>query len=108
MQNSSEIEITEPRLFNAIAIIIVTAFSFFGVIPVFASFLIVSVMPLGILTFIAPLVALVLATCILPFASGNAYVTKLVRSLTRTPAAQAESFIVQLTLSPRIRSDLRA
>jgi hypothetical protein len=104
----SVIEITEPKRFNTLAVLVVTAFGVLGVLPILISFVIVSVMPLGVLTFLIPLLALGLAACFLPFASGNACIAMLVRRLNPSARNPANGFIVQLTLTPRIRYGLRA
>ena len=44
----------------------------------------------------------------LPFGGGNTHITRLVRSLGAASGKGGEGFIVQLTLSPRFRSGLRA
>jgi hypothetical protein len=44
----------------------------------------------------------------LPFGLGNPYVSRLVRSLSPAAGETGENFVVQLSLSPRIRSGLCA
>jgi hypothetical protein len=102
--NTARIEIVEPKLFKTGAVLIVTAFGLLAIIPVFISFLVVSLMRVGIPTLLIPLGALAVTAYFLPFAFGNAYVTRLVRGLN----PEFDGFIVQLTLSPRLRSDIRA
>ena len=44
----------------------------------------------------------------LPFGLGNTHVARLVRSLNPGASRDEDGFIVQLTVSPRLRSGLRA
>jgi hypothetical protein len=79
-----------------------------GILPVFILFLVVSLMGFKISTLLIGLAVIALVVLVLPLASGNSYVTKLVRSLNPAAGPASDGFIVQLTLSPRIRTDLRA
>jgi hypothetical protein len=106
--NTARIEIVEPKLFKTGAVLIVTVFGLLAIIPVFISFLVVSLMRVGIPTLLIPLGALAVTAYFLPFAFGNAYVTRLVRGLNPEAGPAFDGFIVQLTLSPRLRSDIRA
>lgn len=105
---SSGIEIQRARLFNGRAVFIVCAFGLLLVIPVLLSMLIVSSLQFGIWTVLVPLGAIGLATLLLPFGFGNTYVAGMVRTLRPADWNEADSFIVQITLVPRIRSGLRA
>src|SRR5579859_123476 len=105
---ASGIEIKEVRLFNGRAVLIVCAFGLLLAIPVLLSMFIVSSFQFGIWTILVPLGAICLATLLLPVGFGNTYVAGLVRTLRPADWNEADSFIVQITLSPRIRSGLRA
>jgi hypothetical protein len=106
--NAPQIEIAEPKLYKTGAIIVVSAYGMVGIIPVFVLFLVVSLTGYRISTLLIALGVIALVAWLLPLASGNTYVTKLVRSLNPAAGSASDSFIVQLTLSPRIRYDIRA
>jgi hypothetical protein len=106
--DSAKIEITRPRLFTTSAVAIVNAYGMLLILPIFSSIMVVSVIKLSILTVLIPLGALVVTACFLPFGLGNTYITHLVRSLNPAGSSNGDGFIVQLTLSPRLRSGLRA
>jgi hypothetical protein len=76
--------------------------------PIFSAIIAVSVIKLGALTVLIPLLALAATAFLLPFGLGNTHVTRLVRSLNPGAGQKGDGFIVQLTLSPRLRSGLRA
>jgi hypothetical protein len=105
---SPQIQIKEARLFTAGAIAIISAYGLVGIIPIFALFLIVSLLGFKISTLLIGLAVIALVILLLPLASGNPHVTRLVRSLPPAGADPSDGLIVQLTFSPRIRTDLRA
>ncbi len=83
----------------------------FGVVlmaPVLASMMVISVVQFGIITFLAPLGTIAIATLFLPLGFGNPYVARLVRNLRPSEGELLESFVVQLTRVPRLRSGLWA
>lgn len=106
--DSSKIEITRPRLFTTSAVAVVNAYGMVLVLPIFSSIIVVSVIKLSFLTVLIPLCALAMTACFLPFGLGNTYITRLVRSLNPAAGPNGDGFIVQLTLSPRLRSGVRA
>ena len=106
--DAAKMEITRPRLFTTSAVAVVNAYGILLVLPIFSSILVVSVIRLGVLTILIPLAALATTAFFLPFGLGNAYITRLVRSLDPSGDRNGERFIVQLTVSPRLRSGLRA
>jgi hypothetical protein len=106
--NSATIEIAPPRLFTAGAVVTVSAYGILLAAPFFAAILVVSLIKFGILTVLIPLLAVAATAYFLPFGLGNAHVTRLVQSLNPAAGKSEDGFIVQLTLSPRIRSGLRA
>lgn len=108
LADSARIEITRPRLFTTGAVIMVNAYGVLMIMPVFSAMLAVSVIKLGVLTLLIPLLALAVTACFLPFGLGNTHITRLVRSLHPDAGQKEDGFIVQLTLSPRLRSGLRA
>ena len=105
--HSARIEINRPRLFTAGAVAIVNAYGILLATPILSSILVVSVIKLGVLTVAIPLLAVAATACFLPFGLGNAHITRLVRALNPDAGKDEDGFIVQLTLSPRLRSGLR-
>jgi hypothetical protein len=106
--NTPKIEIAQPRLFTMGAVLIVSAYGLLLAVPIFASMLAVSLLKLGVITVLVPCVAIVGTAFFLPIGLGNPYVTRLLRSLTPVSGNTEAAVVVQLTLSPRIRSGLRA
>lgn len=105
---SARIEINPPRLLTGGAVLTVCLYGVLLMVPVLGSLLAVSVVQLGLLTWLIPLATVAAVTCLLPFGFGNPHVAKLARSLPPPPANSPDCFIVQLTLTPRLRSGLRA
>lgn len=110
MQDSNpgagHVEITSPHVFTPGAILIIAAFGVLLAVPVMASLVAVTVIKLGILTVLIPGFTIAVSAYFLPLALGNPIVKKLVRSV--NPEVDEAGFIVQMTLTPRIRSGLRA
>jgi hypothetical protein len=106
--DSAKIEITPPRLFTTSAVVVVNAYGMLLILPIFSAIIAVSVIKLGVLTVVIPLLVLAATAYILPFGLGNTHVTRLVRSLHPGAGRNGDGFIVQLTMSPRLRSGLRA
>lgn len=99
-------EITSPKAFTAGPILVIAGCGFLLVAPVLLSLLAVTVIKLGMLTMLIPLLTIAATAYFLPFGLGNPVVRRLVRSL--GPNAGEDGFIVQMTLTPRVRSGLRA
>jgi hypothetical protein len=106
--NSTTIEISQPQQFKMGAVVTVTAYGLLLVAPIFVSMLVVSVMPFSMLTALIPLFVLAASAFFLPFGMGNTHITRLVRSFNALAGKGEEGFVVQLTLSPRLRTGLRA
>ncbi|MGO8926790.1 MAG: hypothetical protein ACLQU3_07870 [Limisphaerales bacterium] len=106
--NSATIEIAKPRLFTAGAVAVVSAYGILLATPFLISVLVISVIQFGPLTVLIPLLVVAATAYFLPFGLGNAHVTRLVYSLNPAAAKGEDGFIVQLTLSPRLRTGLRA
>ena len=102
------IEIDKPRLFTLGAAIVVNAYGLLLVAPLFASILVVSVIPFGFMTLLIPVLVVAASAVFLPFGLGNTHITRLVRSQNPAANPSGDGFIVQLTLSPRLRSGLQA
>src|SRR5207249_6556483 len=107
-QPPPQIEISQPRVFTAGAVAVVCAYGVFLCIPVFISVLVMSLRKFGLLSLLYPFLTLAATTYFLPFGFGNTYVTRLVRALHPAASRKQDDFIVQLTLSPRLRSGVRA
>jgi hypothetical protein len=106
--NAATIEIAQPRLFAAGAVAVVNAYGILLAVPFIIAVLAVSLIKFGFLTILIPFLAVAATAYFLPFGLGNTHVSKLVRSLNPAAGKDEDGFIVQLTLSPRIRSGLRA
>ena len=79
--DSAKIEITQPRLFTTGAVAVVNAYGILLITPIFSAIIVVSVIKLGVLTVLIPLLVLAATAFFLPFGLGNTHVTRLVRSL---------------------------
>lgn len=107
MQSSSaKIEISQPRLFTAGALAVVSAYGILLAAPFCISVLVISTTRFGIHTALIPLFVVMATAYFLPFGLGNTYIARLVQSLNPSAGQSEAGFIVQLTLSPRIRSGL--
>src|SRR5215469_8825112 len=100
----ARIETRVPSLFTPGAIITTSLFGLVLVIPVLFSMLLVSVLQFGVVTFLLPLLTIVMATFFLPLGFGNPYIARLVQQLRPGSISPKETFIVQLTRMPRHRS----
>jgi hypothetical protein len=103
-----QLQIAPPRRLTFSAVLIISSYGLLLVIPVVLAMMFVSLLHLGVLTLLIPLLAVALTTFLLPLGFGNPYVVKLVRSMEPNLAPAQPSFIAQITLTPRIRSGLRA
>jgi hypothetical protein len=106
--NAATIEIAQPKLFTAGAVAAVNAYGALLAVPFVISVLVVSLTKFGLLTALIPLLVVAATAYFLPFGLGNIHITRLVQSLNPAVSQSGEGFIVQLTLSPRLRSGLRA
>jgi hypothetical protein len=104
----AKIEVTEPKLLTAGAVVIVNACGVLLAAPVFVSLLAVSLIEFGVLTVLIPMLVVAATAYFLPFGLGNAYVSRLVRLLNPAAGQGEDGFIVQLTLTPRLKSGVRA
>jgi hypothetical protein len=107
-QPAARIHIAPPRLLNWGALLVMSAYGLVLIVPVLLVMLAVSVLQFGVESFVIPLLTITAATFFLPFGFGNPYVAGLVRALKPTGVKDPNDFIVQLTLTPRIRTGLRA
>jgi hypothetical protein len=95
-------------VFTTGAVLITYAHGLLLAVPVLISVIIISLLPLGFLTYLVPALAVGLTVLFLPLGLGNAYVSRLAAALNESDAGKRDGFIVQLALSPRIRLGLRA
>jgi hypothetical protein len=105
--SKARIEIAEPNRFTMKAVVAVNLFGLLLAIPVLVSVLYVSLLRFGFGTVLIPCLVVAVTVVFLPLGFGNPYVARLARSL-QPASEEGEGFIVQLTLSPRIRAGLRA
>jgi hypothetical protein len=106
--NAATVEITKPKLFTLGAVVAVNAYGLLLVMPLVVSILAVSLFQFSLLTILIPFLVVAATAYFLPFGLGNTHIIRLVRSLTPAAAKDGDGFIVQLTLTPRLRSGLRA
>lgn len=102
------IEVAPPKLFTTGAVVAVNAYGAMLAVPVVLSVLAVSVTNVGLWTGLIPLCVVAATAYFLPFGLGNTHITRVVRSFNSAAARGEEGFVVQLTLSPRLRSGFRA
>jgi hypothetical protein len=101
-------QISQPRVFTTGAILITSAYGLVGLVPVFIAFLMLSVVGFKLSALLLGLGMMAIVIWLLPLASGNPYVSRLIRSIVPEAVGNTNGFIVQITFSPRLRSDLRA
>ena len=106
--SAATIEIAQPKLFTAGAVAAINAYGALLAVPFVISVLVISVTKFSILTALIPLLVVAATAYFLPFGLGNTHITRLVQSANPAAATGGDGFIVQLTLSPRLRSGLRA
>jgi hypothetical protein len=106
--SSATVEVVQPRLFTLGAVLTVNAYGLALAAPFLMSILVVSLIPFGVLTVLIPFLVVAGTAYFLPFGLGNTHITRLVRSLRPAASQGGKGFVVQLTLSPRIRSGFRA
>ncbi|HWQ91676.1 MAG TPA: hypothetical protein VN673_08390 [Clostridia bacterium] len=108
-QTSPEMTTRPPRLLTPGAVMRLSAQGLLLLVPALLSALfVVSLLPFGKMTFLVPLLILLASMVFLPFGFGNAYATRLVHKLDPQAGKSPDTFIVQLTLTPRLRSGLSA
>ncbi len=105
--NSATIEIAQPRLFTMGAVAVVNGYGLLLAAPLVISILVVSVTRFGVPTILLPFLAFAATVYFLPFGLGNTHITRLVRRLSPAADKGGDGFIVQLTLSPKLRAGLR-
>ena len=106
--SAAKIEVGPPKLFTTAGVFLIYAHGFLLFIPFLLSVLVISSLRFGFLTWLTLIALAVVTTYFLPFAQGNARVVKLVRTLNASAGKEEGCFIVQLTLSPRLRSGVHA
>ncbi len=103
-----KVEIGPPRLMRGWAVVGVNGYGLLLMIPALAAMVAVSLMPLSVLTFLLPVLTMVVATFLLPLGFGNARLGRLAAPLRPSDSLEGRCFLVQLTLTPRLRWGLRA
>ena len=102
------IEVGPPKLFTTAGVLLINAYGLLLVIPFVLAVLAISLLEFGLLTWLLPVLLLVATLYVLPFALGNSRVVKLVGPLYPAAGKGEDSFVVQLTCRPRMRSGVRA
>jgi len=105
---AARLELRPPTLFRSPTIL---ALGFYGImvsIPIIAAVLLVSVRQLSAWTFVLPLLAMAVAVFLMPFGFGNPLLVRRVKRLEPPPDSSSSRFVVQLTLTPRVRTGWRA
>jgi len=102
------IEVGPPKLFTVAGVFMIYAYGLLLFVPFLFSVLAISSLKFGFLTWLIFIAVAVFTAYFLPFAQGNARVVKLVRTLNASAGKGEDCFIVQLTVSPRLRSGVRA
>jgi hypothetical protein len=95
-------------VFTARAVAAVNAYGILLLTPLLVSFLVVSLIRIGVHTLLIPCLVAAATAYFLPFGFGNTHITRLVRAFRPAAGNEADGVVVQLALSPRIRSGLRA
>jgi hypothetical protein len=108
MSATARIQIVPPARFGAGAQLAVHACGLVLALPVLASVLAMSLGTFALWKLLLPLAAIAGTAYFLPFGLGNGYLTRLARALNPAAGKDPDAFIVQLTLSPRIRAGLWA
>jgi hypothetical protein len=106
--NAARIEIVPPARFGARALWAIHACGLVLVLPVLAAVLAMSLGKFTLWKMLLPAGAIAGTAYFLPFGLGNACLPRLVRALDPAAGQEPESFLVQLTVSPRTRAGLWA
>jgi len=102
-----KLEIGPTRKLGPGAVVAINMYGLLLGIPVLLAFAWVSFRPLDAGSYLAPVLAVALATFFLPLGFGNLHVRMIARGL-QPPFAREQARIVQLTMQPRLRGGLRA
>ena len=106
--NAARITILPPARFGAGAQLAIHACGLILVVPVLASVLAMSLEGFAPWSLLLPLAAVAGTAYLLPLGLGNPCLARMARALNPAAGKDPDIFIVQLTLSPRIRSGLWA
>jgi hypothetical protein len=104
----ASIEIRPPQHFNWPALTVCSAYGLLLLLPTLLAILSVSLIGFGLFTIAIPLVTLAGATFFLPFGFGNPHVGRLAKALRTSEQSSGQTFLVQVTAVPRLRSGVRA
>jgi hypothetical protein len=105
--DASRIEVGPAKLFHNGSMLVIWAYGILLLLPVGASLVAISLVKVGFLTFLIPVVALAATAWIVPLGQGNHYIARRARGLSGAPAGESNC-LVQLTLTPRLRKGIRA
>jgi len=101
-------EVKAPTRFTILAVFSSSLYGLLLIVPVFAGILAITAFHFGLVTFLIPFGAILLATFFLPLGFGNLYIVLLVRSFAPKDRSDRDCTVVQLTKIPRLRSGPRA
>ncbi len=101
------IQVTQPRLFNLGAVLIILSYGILLVMPLLVSFVAISVIPRGLWTALIPILTLAATAWFVPLGQGNRFIAARFKSFT-SRSTDKDGCLVQLSLAPRIRRGLRA
>lgn len=104
-----KLEVQPPKRFGFGALVIMSCYGFVLALPLVLAIVLISSVKTGlVLSILIPVLTLASMVFCLPFGLGNLYATKVVRSLFPDVLSDENSYIVQLTFVPRLRTGVRA
>lgn len=106
--SKATLETRPPVLFGPGAVLVICLYGLVLAVPFLLSLVLVSFFKLGWLTVLVPLAVLAYSALFLPVGFGNSWVTRRILPLRPAQAREEDLFVVQLTLSPRLRGGARA
>lgn len=108
LPNAPVLEIRPPARFNEGAVLVFCAYGLLLFAPAVIAVLVVSSLAFGPLTFLIPVAALACATFLLPLGFGNRHVKRIAPAWPDSLPPESEAFLVQVTLTPRLKTGLRS
>ncbi len=105
--SAPQLQVRPPTVLTLATGLVCYVYGLMLILPVTAAMLAVTLIRFGPWTFLLPLLTIALVTWFLPLGFGNAYVARLLRPLQPPQQSSGQTFLVQLTLTPRLRTGLR-
>src|SRR5436853_3590528 len=106
--NRSKIEVALPRAFNYGSMVVIWAYGSLLLLPFFLAVIGISLVWLGSLTALMLIGALALTAWFGPLSQGNRYIAKRIKGLRPLSGSGEAAYLVQVTLTPRLRKGFRA